>query len=151
MKLWRVSRHVDLSGVGGVFASGRWHSRGRPVVYLAEHPSLAVLEVIVNLEIERTEYPSGFFLLEVEVPDRISVATVSTRSLGPDWRSRTDVTRRAGDAALSRGRVALVKVPSAVVAESWNYLLDPLHAEAAAVRVVRSTADPFDARLFAGE
>ncbi len=149
MKLWRVSRHTDLGGIGGTLASGRWHSRGRPVVYLAEHPSLAVLEVIVNLEIDRSEVPRGFFLIEVEAPDRLSMASVSPNDLPPDWPKRQNVTRRLGDALVQLAEVALIKVPSAVVSESWNYLLNPAHADAAKIKVVRATPDPFDARLFA--
>jgi len=37
--LWRVSRHRDLAGAGGLRAPGRWHERGLPVVYLAETPA----------------------------------------------------------------------------------------------------------------
>lgn len=148
MKLWRVSRHTDLSGLGGTLASGRWHSRGHPVVYLAEHPSLAVLEVIVNLEIDRSEYPQGFFLLEIDAPDRLSVASVSPADLPPDWPKRQEVTRRLGDALLREAAAPLIKVPSAAVSDSWNYLLNPAHAETAKAKVVRVTPDPFDARLF---
>ncbi len=148
MKLWRVSKHTDLSGIGGTLASGRWHSRGRPVVYLAEHPSLAVLEVIVNLEIDRSEHPQGFFLIEVEAPDAISMASVSPKDLPPDWPKRQDVTRRVGDALLQQAESALIRVPSVVVSDSWNYLLNPARAEVAKVKVMRITPDPFDARLF---
>lgn len=148
MKLWRVSKHTDLSGIGGTLASGRWHSRGRPVVYLAEHPSLAILEVIVNLEIDRSECPRGFFLIEVEAPDRLPMASVSLADLPPDWPKRQDVTRRVGDSLLQQADTALIKVPSAVVPDSWNYLLNPAHAEAAKAKVAQVTPDPFDARLF---
>lgn len=151
MKLWRVSRHTDLCGIGGTLASGRWHSRGRPVVYLAEHPSLAVLEVIVNLEIDRSEYPRGFFLIEIEAPDRFPMASVSPADLPPDWPKRQDITRRLGDTLLREATSALIKVPSAVVSDSWNYLLNPAHAEAAKVKVSRVAPDPFDARLFPKE
>ena len=42
MILWRISRHRDLSGEGGLRAAGRWHEAGRPVVYLAESPAAAM-------------------------------------------------------------------------------------------------------------
>jgi RES domain-containing protein len=48
MILWRISRHRDLSGAGGMRAAGRWHEAGRPVVYLAESPAAALLEVCVH-------------------------------------------------------------------------------------------------------
>jgi RES domain-containing protein len=44
MELWRISIYADLSGAGGLMASGRWHSQGKRIVYLADHPSSALLE-----------------------------------------------------------------------------------------------------------
>ncbi|MCY4342614.1 MAG: RES family NAD+ phosphorylase [Gammaproteobacteria bacterium] len=55
MILWRISSHADLGGLGGVHRSGRWRSRGVPVVYLSESPALALLEVLVNFEIAPDE------------------------------------------------------------------------------------------------
>ncbi|MGH7819352.1 MAG: RES family NAD+ phosphorylase, partial [Candidatus Binatia bacterium] len=46
MTLWRISNHSELKGIGGLRASGRWHTAGRPIVYLAEHPALCLLEVL---------------------------------------------------------------------------------------------------------
>jgi RES domain-containing protein len=57
MRLWRISNYADLSGEGGRRAEGRWHERGRPVVYLAEHAALALLETMVHLEIEYEDLP----------------------------------------------------------------------------------------------
>ena len=69
MRLWRISNHADLSGEGGRRVGGRWHERGRPVVYLSEHPALALLENLVHLEIDSEDLPSGYQLLTVDVPD----------------------------------------------------------------------------------
>ena len=69
MRLWRISNHASLSGDGGLYASGRWHTRGRRVVYLADHPASALLEVMVHLEIDAEDLPTHYQLLGVEVPD----------------------------------------------------------------------------------
>jgi len=50
MRLWRISDHANLSGDGGIFFSARWHSRGKRIVYLADHPASALLEVIVHVD-----------------------------------------------------------------------------------------------------
>jgi RES domain-containing protein len=47
MLVWRVGNYATLDGVGGLFASGRWHSRGHPVVYCAENAAIALLETLV--------------------------------------------------------------------------------------------------------
>lgn len=66
MILWRISNHADLRGIGGLKAAGRWHSRGRPVVYLAESQPGALLEVLVHIDVTRVEnLPTHYTLLKV--------------------------------------------------------------------------------------
>jgi RES domain-containing protein len=62
--LWRISNHTALEGTGGLLASGRWHSKGRPIIYCAPDPSTALLEVLVHTgEIDLTDAPllSSFY------------------------------------------------------------------------------------------
>jgi RES domain-containing protein len=84
MELWRISNYPDLSGIGGVKASGRWHTRGRAVVYLADHPSGALLEMLVRMDSDHI--PSTYMLLRIEIPDDLAVAQVELSELPPDWR-----------------------------------------------------------------
>ena len=65
MVIWRISNHADLSGAGGLRSSGRWHRRGAPVVCLAEHPALAILEVLVDFELAPGEVPDGIQILRL--------------------------------------------------------------------------------------
>lgn len=55
--LWRISNYEDLQGLGGLYTAGRWHPLGQRVVYLSEHPVLALLEVMVHLEIDQKICP----------------------------------------------------------------------------------------------
>lgn len=57
MFLWRISNHLSLAGKGGSRASGRWHTRGRRVVYCAENAAAALLEILVHFEIEIRDLP----------------------------------------------------------------------------------------------
>ena len=52
MLLWRISNHLSLAGEGGLRASGRWYSRGRRIVYCAQSPAAALLEILVHFEID---------------------------------------------------------------------------------------------------
>lgn len=150
MRLWRISNHADLSGEGGRLAAGRWNPLGRRVVYLAEHPALALLETLVHLEIDPEDMPSGFRLLTVEAPDDIPLADLDEATLdttSPGWRSDPLVTRALGEAHFAEGRHALLRVPSVLVPEARNVLLDPLHPAAAGVRIVAEARAAFDNRL----
>jgi RES domain-containing protein len=144
MVLWRISRHPDLSGIGGLKAPGRWHYAGRPVVYLAETPAAALLEVCVHTS--ANDVPPEFTLLRIEGPD-IEVPSVAVDGLSEDWRARLEVTRDLGTAWLERNESVLLRVPSAIVPETTNCLFNPPHRQAAEFRIVEAIAYPFDPRL----
>jgi RES domain-containing protein len=146
--LWRISNHADLLGTGGLLAPARWHTAGRPVVYLAESPSAALLEVLVHLEVDEAHRPATYQLLKVEAAPRIAFEAIEDRTLPPGWSSDESVTQALGDAWLRASQTALLRVPSAIVPETWNWLLNPRHADATGVRIVQARRDPFDPRLF---
>jgi RES domain-containing protein len=151
MRLWRVSNHAYLSGEGGRRVAGRWHERGRPAVYLAENATLALLETLVHLEIDPEDLPSHYQLLTIDVPDGVAVEDLTEadliRRIG-NWRHAPDETRKLTRAWFDERRTALLRVPSVIVPAAYNYLLNPLHPEAARIAVVARQRAAFDARLF---
>lgn len=146
MFLWRISNHASLAGAGGLRASGRWHTRGR-IVYCAESPAAAVLEVLVHFEMEIGDLPARYRLLKVNVPDDLQVARVSPADLSPDWVEDLQATRAIGDTWLTRSATPLLAVPSAVVPETSNVLLNPGHPDARRIVIVQSTDHVIDPRL----
>lgn len=148
MILWRISNHVDLSGLGGLRAGGRWHTRGRPVVYLSESPATALLEILVHLEVDVLgDPPASYRLLRIEAPDEMPTADLAD-ALPADWTEQQALSRAAGDAWLASAATALARVPSAVVPFVHNVLLNPLHPAAATIRIRDVHEIPFDRRLF---
>jgi RES domain-containing protein len=153
VRLWRISDFADLTGEGGRRAAARWNSAGRPIVYLAEHPALALLENLAHLELGPDEIPDTFQLIEVEAPDDIGVETIDAAELSTtnaDWRSDLRFTRARGDDWLKVGRTALLRVPSVILPKATNVLLNPAHADAKRLRVVEVTKPAYDRRLFGG-
>lgn len=128
MILWRISAFADLSGRGGLIAGGRWHHAGKPVVYLAESPSAAMLEVLVHLEIDTEDIPDNLRLLRVDIPDDVSAQTVL--DLSDHWEDGVAHSRALGDAWLASGGSLLMKVPSAIMPHTNNFLFNPLHPQA---------------------
>jgi RES domain-containing protein len=145
--LWRVSKHAALDGGGGLRASGRWHSRGRRVVYCAPSPAAALLEVLVHAEIDTEDIPVDFRYLEIEASELVAIETTEIQALGAGWRRDEEATRRIGDAWLHSGHSALLRVPSAIVPATWNVLLNPRHPASALVRIVRIHEQAADRRL----
>lgn len=147
MILWRISAFNDLSGRGGLLAGGRWHRSGRPVVYLAETPSNAMLEVLVHLEIDPEDIPDNLRLLRVEIPTHVSMQTAA--ELPPGWEEDIHSTREVGDSWLLKGDTLLLRVPSAIMPHTYNVLLNPAHSQAPLVGVEVETLR-LDRRLLKG-
>ena len=147
MFLWRISNHVSLDGRGGLFASARWHTRGRPVVYLAATPAGAFIEVPANLELDPARLPAGYTLLKIEAPDDISIGRIAP-PLPENWREDQAWSRTRGDEWLAAGLEALLELPSAILPETCNYLLNPVHADAQRIRILSGETYAYDRRLF---
>jgi RES domain-containing protein len=148
MRLWRISAYTNLSGEGGLLASGRWHSRGRRIVYLTDHPASALVEALVHLEVDPEDIPDSYQLLAVEFPDDVSHESVAEKTLAVTWRDDLSFTRDLGDRWLRENRTALLRIPSAIVPVGFNWLLNPAHTDSAKARVAEIIRAPFDARLF---
>jgi len=146
--LWRISNYTDLYGIGGLKASARWHSRGRRVVYLSSTPASALLEILVHLEIEEDRLPRSYKLLEVQVSDDISIEKIEDRAnLPKGWQKKQSVTQALGDQWLAGNSSALLQVPSALVPHTSNFLLNPLHRDAARILVASVSRQGLDRRL----
>jgi len=149
MILYRIAKCVyvnDLSGTGARLYGGRWNSVGRPMVYLASSRALAVLEVLVHLS--PTIFPGEFCLAEFEIPDD-SILNVDIKQLPVNWQdpSPPSELKQIGDNFLKLQQHLLLKVPSVIVTNDFNYLLNPLHPEAGKIRLLKQEPFSFDERL----
>ena len=139
MFLWRISNHLSIAGDGALRTPGRWHTRGRRVVYCAQSPAAALLEILVHFEIDIQDLPVRYRLLKIEAPDDVQDESVSVDDLPTDRPERSEVTRALGDAWLAKGSAALLNVPSAIVPQTFNVLLNPAHQDAKRLVIVHRT------------
>ena len=127
MQVYRLARRpyaTQLDGQGAALFGGRWNSVGQPVVYTARHRSLAVLEYRVNNPLPVQD----LIMVTVEVPED-SLQRIALRDLPADWMRYTlgGLCPKLGDRWLTERRSLLLEVPSAVVAQEHNVLINPLH------------------------
>ncbi|WP_075289947.1 RES family NAD+ phosphorylase [Pararhizobium arenae] len=142
MILWRISNYADLSGRGGLIAAGRWHEQGHPVVYCCDHPSTALLEILVHVDPE--DMPEDFQLLKIRCPEEIGVfrLEVELKKLhDAGW------TRREGTRLLKAAKHCLLDVPSAIMPEARNILINTQHPDAQRLVIEKTIRYPFDSRL----
>ena len=136
--------HAAFTGEAGRRYGGRWNRVGTRMIYTAESRSLAALEVLAHLE----GPARGFSLIPCEFPASL-IEVIPLRELPADWRSAPPPRALAsiGDAWVTRGSSAVLAVPSAIIPQERNYLLNPAHPEFARVTIRPAEAFPFDERL----
>jgi len=152
VRVWRLAlgRHHELDGEGARLYGGRWNSPGVPVVYAATHLSLALLEQLVHVSLERL--PDAFRAFAIELPDDVPVETIRLAPAAND----SMACRRYGDVWAAALRSAALIVPSVLVpatldpggigTDERNVVLNPRHGSVGAWRVVE-TAFRVDPRL----
>ena len=121
------------------------------MVYLSEHAALAVLERLVHLGVDPEDLPSHYQLLTIDVPDDVAVENLAEPEVAArvaDWRYAPDETRKLTHAWFRDRRTALLRVPSVIVPDAFNYLLNPRHLETARIAIIARQRVEFDVRLF---
>lgn len=137
-----LERHVlhTLSGEGAAQYGGRWNSKGVPVIYTAESRIMAVLELVIRQPIDKI--CSDYRIIPMETPDDFLIP-----KLPPRWKEDERLTRKAGDELLRQGSSLLIRVPSALISNSYNYLINPLSADIQKVKLLSPESILMDTRL----
>ena len=146
-RLARATRRFDLSGYGAYLYGGRWNLPGLAVLYTAEQRAMALLETLVHLPV--ADLPDDMYLMTLEVPADVSREILLPEDLPADWQrlSMPQPTAEIGHAWLQAGRSLALQVPSVVVPQERNLLLNPAHPEFIRVRLVDAQPFYFDERL----
>jgi RES domain-containing protein len=145
--LWRISNHASLDGAGGLLASGRWHTRGRRIVYCAPNPATALLEMLVHAEIDRQDLPVHYRLIKVDVPEDVERRAIDMEGLADERRLQPSSTRAIGDVWLRSAATALLDVPCAIVPDTWNTVINPTHPDARRLTIADVQSFRLDERL----
>ena len=136
------------SGVGGLYVDGRWHSKGRRIIYASQSLSLAQLEVLVHIP-DRRQMPA-LVCASVLIPGEVALDSVAPEELPAGWRGFSPysaATQLIGTRWLTEARRAVLKVPSAISEHEWNYLLNPVHPDFGLLRLTAPVAFAMDPRV----
>jgi RES domain-containing protein len=151
MNIYRICQSTykdDLSGTGAELYGGRWNSKGIKALYTTQHISLAVLEILVNINRNDQMHFPDFHLLEIEIPDEL-ISIIDSKKMKKGWNLDTQYTQYIGDEFIrSRFNMALL-VPSVVVPEEHNLIINPIHKNFKQMKLKKSRLYKLDSRLFA--
>jgi len=147
LKFWRLYRRAHgqgLDGAGGRYAAGRWHHQGTPVVYFGAGAAIVVLEKLAHLNPDTlpADLMLGLFEADVSVGDVWPERSAQSNALDD-----IESTRAAGQEWLESGRSCVLRVPSIVIPEEHNLVVNPLHAEAQQITLTTERPFTFDGRL----
>ncbi len=136
----------DLSGAGAKLYGGRWNPIGLPALYATEHISLAVLEILVHIKSYRC--PLDYHLITIEIPDSANLVTIDQQQLKRNWKDDITYGQLIGDEFLLARQSLVLKVPSAIIEQESNFIINPAHPDAGKLKIRSSKKFVFDKRLY---
>ena len=146
MLVYRISKCKyieDLSGLGAATYPGRWNGKGTYVLYTAATPSLALLESVVHI----SNIPSiSYCMISLEIPDD---CFTEIKELPSDWEANppADSLKEIGNRFVREGEFLALKLPSAIMPEDFNFIINPKHKDFKQVRIVSNRNLSIDERL----
>jgi RES domain-containing protein len=151
MIVYRLSKSAfahDMTGRGAEKSGGRWNSKGTAVVYTSESRALCTVEIAVHTPLGYL--PADYMIVSIEIPDDLPIKMISTEELPPEWFSapHPHSTQEIGDLFVSAAAFPVLKVPSAVIRDEYNYIINPAHPGSSRIRITGTEPFSFDRRLF---
>lgn len=147
---WRIVKAkrsaAAFDGEGARKNGGRWNSPGFAAVYTSATPSLAALEIVVN--VPRSALLLEYVFFSCHLPEDL-IEAVDLRALPPNWRNSPipPEIQAIGDEWLRSGRSVALQVPSAIMPQESNFVLNPVHPEFSRIHIESAEPFAFDPRL----
>jgi RES domain-containing protein len=148
VKVYRIAKREyasDLSGIGASLYPGRWNKRGYPVIYTGESTEIALLEIVVHTP---PQLVPDLNLVALQIPED-SIAELDLKSLPENWSKSPppSVLSEIGNNWLESRESVALKVPSSIVPDAFNYLLNCQHPDFNLVHILSNKPFNFDPRL----
>lgn len=153
MFVYRIDRQKraqeTLSGKGAELYGGRWNYPGTLAVYCAGSRSLALLEMLVHLDLQK-QFPPDRIIVEINIPKEVSIEYLDPSQLDQGWRNfpYSGETQSVFTNFVKKEKGAVLAVPSVVIPQELNFIINPLHPEIKKVTVKQTTPLKLDQRLW---
>lgn len=150
MEIFRIAKNQyinDLGGTGSRLNGGRWNSKGLGVVYTSSYRSLAALELIVH--VPQKNLTNDFQLATLYFPEELKIKIVSAEILPEHWRKipMNPVLQNIGNLWVKEAKFCILQVPSVIIPQEWNYLINPSHPDAKKIKIIKTEPFTIDERL----
>lgn len=149
MELFRITHRKWADSLSGSGRAGRWNSNQINVIYTSSSRSLSCLENVVHRK--GIELQVMFSIMNIYVPDEASTENLLIHELPDNWNKADDTYYKMcqpfGDRWMSKNQSLLYKVPSAIVKNEFNFLINPYHPEFEKVKILGNEPFYFDPRI----
>ncbi len=147
MIVYRISNELykeDISGNGAAINGSRWNSKNIRMLYTGQYISLSILESLVHLK--EIEIPAKQYLLSIQIPDD-EFKGIRFSKLKVNWQRHINYTQWIGDQFITNNMELILKVPSAIVPQENNFLINPQHPDFKKVKIISTELLELDKRL----
>jgi RES domain-containing protein len=133
-----------FSGTGSQNVTGRWHTKGKLVVYTSMSASLAALEVLVHWQ--PIFNSQAFVLCCATIPKSCVDSKYKSIDLSDPANGQTS-TQGHGDQWISSSSTLALEVPSVIISSEFNYIINPMHPDFNKLTIITTKDFSFDQRL----
>jgi RES domain-containing protein len=147
MLVYRIalSKYADSLHASG--RAARWNPNKVEVIYTSSSRSLACLENVVHRS--QLGLNQLFSVMTIEIDDSITKETIALNNLPADWKEfhQMPFTQAIGQKWIENGKTAVLQIPSSIVAEEVNYLINSLHTDFKLIKLIKTESFIFDTRI----
>ncbi len=147
MIVYRISHTRWATKLSASGNSARWNSKGKMVIYAASSRALACLENVVHRSGEGLE--STFKVMLIDIPKRLTISEIKLKDLPKNWfeYENIGICQSIGDKWMDEAKSAVLKVPSAIIPNEFNYVLNTNHPTFKSIKLVGTEPFKFDPRI----
>jgi RES domain-containing protein len=140
-----IAKYADKLAASG--RAARWNPNDVEMIYTASSRSLACLENVVHRN--QVGLNLAFRVMTIEVPDQLFISSIKLKDLPPDWQEYNQMayTQSMGEKWIRERQSALLAVPSSIIEEEVNYLINPKHDDFKLIKLVKTAPFVFDQRI----
>ena len=147
MLVFRITLTKYANSLFASARAARWNSNEVKVIYTSNSRALACLENVVHRS--KLGLSTNFSIMEIEIPNSIAVTAVNLKTLPKNWDQfeQMHLMQKIGDLWVTEGKTAILKVPSSIIHDECNYLLNPNHLDFKKIKLVTTKPFLFDDRI----
>lgn len=145
-RIGKTRHNRDLTGEGARLNGGRWNHILTPCLYTSQSRALAILEYTVDINID--DIPRALSVTTIEIAED-TILNISQSDLPGNWMQvpSPSSTKDFGSNILKAATAPIIKIPSIVVPQEFNYLLNPLHPDSKNFKILSVEDFIYDVRI----